>query len=420
MFERSTLANGLRVLTSSMPHARSVTVAILIGGGSRHESKEESGAYHFIEHLCFKGTRRRPTAREISETIEGVGGMMNAATDRELTTYWCKVAGAHLETTVDLLADMVQSSLFDAEEVERERAVVLEELAMTRDSPDDWADVLVDELVWPDQPLGRDIGGTPETVGGISRQSLLSCMAGQYVPSNAVVSIAGDVSHREVAALLEEHMGAWAPGEAPDWAPAQDGQLAPRVRVERRQSEQAHISLAVRALPANHPQRYALDLLSIILGEGMSSRLFLELRERQGLVYNVGSFVSRLQDTGALGVSAASNPGNGARAVRSILGEFEKVKREISRAELAKAKEMAKGKLVLRLEDTRGAAFWVGGQELLMEQVLTVDEALAHIDAVALDEVLDVARALLVPEQISLAVVGPYRSPARFEKLLAA
>ena len=420
MFERSTLANGLRVLTSSMPHARSVTVAILIGGGSRHESKEESGAYHFIEHLCFKGTRRRPTAREISETIEGVGGMMNAATDRELTTYWCKVAGAHLETTVDLLADMVQSSLFDAEEVERERAVVLEELAMTRDSPDDWADVLVDELVWPDQPLGRDIGGTPETVGGISRQSLLSCMAGQYVPSNAVVSIAGDVSHREVAALLEEHMGAWAPGEAPDWAPAQDGQLAPRVRVERRQSEQAHISLAVRALPANHPQRYALDLLSIILGEGMSSRLFLELRERQGLVYNVGSFVSRLQDTGALGVSAASNPGNGARAVRSILGEFEKVKREISEAELAKAKEMAKGKLVLRLEDTRGAAFWVGGQELLMEQVLTVDEALAHIDAVALDEVLDVARALLVPEQISLAVVGPYRSPARFEKLLAA
>ena len=420
MFERSTLANGLRVLTSSMPHARSVTVAILIGGGSRHESKEESGAYHFIEHLCFKGTRRRPTAREISETIEGVGGMMNAATDRELTTYWCKVAGAHLETTVDLLADMVQSSLFDAEEVERERAVVLEELAMTRDSPDDWADVLVDELVWPDQPLGRDIGGTPETVGGISRQSLLSCMGGQYVPSNAVVSIAGDVSHREVAALLEEHMGAWAPGEAPDWAPAQDGQSAPRVRVERRQSEQAHISLAVRALPANHPQRYALDLLSIILGEGMSSRLFLELRERQGLVYNVGSFVSRLQDTGALGVSAASNPGNGARAVRSILGEFEKVKREISEAELAKAKEMAKGKLVLRLEDTRGAAFWVGGQELLMEQVLTVDEALAHIDAVALDEVLDVARALLVPEQISLAVVGPYRSPVRFEKLLAA
>ena len=167
-------------------------------------------------------------------------------------------------------------------------------------------------------------------------------------------------------------------------------------------------------------RRYALDLLSIILGEGMSSRLFLELRERQGLVYNVGSFVSRLQDTGALGVSAASNPGNGARAVRSILGEFEKVKREISGAELAKAKEMAKGKLVLRLEDTRGAAFWVGGQELLMEQVLTVDEALAHIDAVALDEVLDVARALLVPEQISLAVVGPYRSPARFEKLLAA
>ncbi len=420
MFERSTLANGLRVLTISMPHARSVTVAVLIGGGSRHESKEESGAYHFIEHLCFKGTRRRPTAREISETIEGVGGMMNAATDRELTTYWCKVAGAHLETTVDLLADMVQSSLFDAEEVERERAVVLEELAMTRDSPDDWADVLVDELVWPDQPLGRDIGGTPETVGGISRQSLLSCMGGQYVPSNAVVSIAGDVSHREVAALLEEHMGAWAPGEAPDWAPAQDGQLAPRVRVERRQSEQAHISLAVRALPANHPQRYALDLLSIILGEGMSSRLFLELRERQGLVYHVGSFVSRLQDTGALGVSAASNPANGARAVRSILGEFEKVKHEISGAELAKAKEMAKGKLVLRLEDTRGAAFWVGGQELLMEQVLTVDEALAHIDAVALDEVLDVARALLVPEQISLAVVGPYRSPVRFEKLLAA
>ena len=418
MFERSILANGLHVLTYSMPHALSVTVALLVGGGSRHESQEQCGAFHFIEHLCFKGTRRRPTPREISETIEAVGGVMNAATDRELTTYWCKVAGPHLAITADLLADMVRNSLFDPEEIERERTVIMEELAMTRDNPDDWVEVLVDELLWPDQPLGRDIGGTRETIQGLSRETLLSCMGSQYTPSNTVAVVAGNVSHRETVELLESHLGDWPRRESTAWLPAQDGQTAPRLRVQRLHSEQAHLSLAIHGLPALHPQRYALDLLSVILGEGMSSRLFLELRERQGLVYHVGTAISRFQDAGALAVSAATTPEKGALAVQSILGEFEKMKAGISDAELAKAKEMAKGRLLLRLEDTRGMAFWVGGQELLLGRVLTVDEAVGHIDAVSAEEVVGLARDLLVPERMSLAVVGPYRSPARFEKLL--
>jgi predicted Zn-dependent peptidase len=393
---------------------------VLIGGGSRNETEEQGGAFHFIEHLLFKGTRRRPTAREISETMEGVGGVMNAATDRELTTYWCKAARPHLQTGVDLLSDMLRNSLFDPEEMERERGVVLEELAMTRDHPDDWVEVIVDSLIWPDQPLGRDVAGTPASVQGLSRETLLGCMAGQYVPSNAVVAVAGDVSLQEVMQLLEERLGDWPPGRPAPWLPASDGQTAPRVRVERRQSEQAHLALVVRALPATHPQRHALDLLSIILGEGMSSRLFLSLREEQGLVYSVSSAVSRFRDTGALGVSASTAPANGPKAVKGIVAELHKATKEIPLAELAKAKEMAKGRLLLRLEDTRSMAFWVGGQELLLDRVRTVDEVLAGVEAVTREEVLELARRLLVPEGMSLAVVGPYRSPVRFQALLEA
>jgi predicted Zn-dependent peptidase len=420
MFERSTLPNGLRVLTSNVPYALSVTVAFLFGAGSRYESDAQGGAFHFVEHLCFKGTRRRPTPQEISRTIEGLGGYMNGSTDQELTSYWCKVARPHLATAVDLLADMVREPLFAPEEVERERGVILEELAMTRDHPDQEVELLIDELLWPDQPLGRDAGGTPESVQGISREALLSCMARQYVPSNAVLAVAGDVSHQEVLELLGRELHTWPAGQPLTWSPAQDGQEAPRARLKRRQSKQAHLCLAVRGLPAAHPQRYALDLLSLMLGDGMSSRLFLELRERQGLVYAVSSMASHYRDTGSMVIYAATDPRKGLRALRSILGELAKLKTDPLEEELTRAKETVKGRLLLRLEDTRYMAFWLGSQEQLLGKVWTVEETVARVEAVTPEEVQALARSLIVPDRLSLAVVGPYRSFTSFERLLGA
>ena len=196
--QQSILGNGLRVITSGMPHTRSVSIGVVVGGGSRYETDEQAGAFHFIEHLYFKGTPTRPSPREISETIEGVGGFMNASTDRELTVYWCKVAQPHFGTGLDLLLDMLRNSLFEPKEIEKERGVVLEELAMSNDHPDERVGLLIDEVMWPDQPLGRDVGGTPTSVGNISRDELLACMARQYVPSNVVITVAGNIDHDEV------------------------------------------------------------------------------------------------------------------------------------------------------------------------------------------------------------------------------
>ena len=418
MFEKSVLPNGLRVLTSHMPHTRSVSIGFFIAAGSRYETDEQGGAFHFVEHLLFKGTDRRPTPQEISETIERVGGIMNGSTDREVTAYWAKVPGFHFPTTVDLFADLLRNSRFDAEEMEKERGVILEELAMSNDHPDDRVSALIDLVLWPDQPLGRDAGGTPDSVRALTRDTLLDCMAHQYVPSNTVVAVAGEVTHEQVTDLLTEHMGEWASGEPRDWFPARNGQTGPQVRVEWRRTDQAHVCLALRGLSSTHPQRYTMDLLNSILGEGMSSRLFLELRERRGLVYSAFSAASHFKDAGALIVYFALHPKNAASALEAAMEELRKLARTAPEEELAKVKEMIKGRLLLRMEDTRSVAFWGGSQELLLDHVLTVDEIAAKIDAIDAEEVRQLAETLLTPENLNLAVVGPFRSSARFERVL--
>ncbi len=418
MYERSVLPNGLRVLTSHMPHTRSVSIGFFIAAGSRYETDEQSGAFHFVEHLLFKGTERRPTPQEISETIERVGGSMNGSTDREVTAYWAKVPGFHFPTTVDLLADLLRNSTFDAEEMEKERGVILEELAMVNDHPDDRVGALIDLILWPDQPLGRDPGGTPDSVRALTRDALLECMGPQYVPSNTVVSVAGEVTHDQVVGLLTEHMGDWASGAPRSWYPARNGQSEPRVRVEWRKTDQAHVCLAVRGLSSTDPQRYTMGLLNSILGEGMSSRLFLELREKRGLVYSAYSTASHYKDAGALLVYFAVHPKNAASALEAALEELRKLARTAPEEELAKVKEMVKGRLLLRMEDTRSVAFWGGSQELLLDRVLTVDEIAAKIDAVEAEEVRALAESLVTPESLNLAVVGPFRSSARFERVL--
>ena len=420
MFEKTVLDNGLRIVSSSLPHTRSVSVCIFVGAGSRYESDEIAGVSHFLEHMLFKGTERRPTAREISEEIEGIGGIMNAGTDKELTVYWAKVGDHRFARTMDILADCLRHSLLDPVELEKERSVILEELAMTEDNPGEIVNLLIDEVVWPAQPLGRDVGGTPESVQRVTRDDVASYMQGLYVPQNTVVAIAGNVSHAEAVEQAAKHLADWEARPFDTWFPAAIPDDAPRFRLRQKRTEQAHLCLALPGLSAAHPDRYVLDVLNAVLGEGMSSRLFLELREQRSLCYDVHSYVNHYLDSGSAVVNAGVDPRKVDDALRAIAEEVLKMVEPIPERELVKAKEFIKGRLQLRMEDTRAVASWLGGQELLRREILTVDDVLAIVDEVDADEIQRVASTLLRPDSFRLAVVGPYRSPARFERLLAA
>jgi predicted Zn-dependent peptidase len=417
-YQRTTLANGLRVLTAPMPFTRSVSVSIYLGAGSRYEAAAEAGISHMAEHLCFKGTERRPTPTEISQIIDSVGGVLNAATDRELTVYYGKVARPHLEMLVDILTDLLRHPLLAPQEMEKERGVILEELAAVADSPPQLVDVLIDQVMWPDQPLGRDVAGSRETVSALTRDMVLGYMGRQYVAGNAVVSVAGDVTNAEVLELIGRQMGDWERGIPAGWYPASEPDGQPRAAVLYKRTEQAHISLAVVGLPAEHPDRAALDLLSVLLGEGMSSRLFQELRERLGLCYDVHSYTSHYLDTGSLAIYAAVDPKNAFKALQALVTELARLRDTVEEEELARAKELSKGRLLLRMEDTHSVSGWIGVQELLTAKVLTVDEVLARVDSVSAADIARVAKRLLVREALNLAVVGPFRSEGRFLPLL--
>src|SRR6266568_5508571 len=406
MFDKTVLQNGLRIVSSSLPHTRSVSINIFIGAGSRYESDEIAGVSHFLEHMLFKGTKRRPTAREISEEIEGIGGVMNAGTDKELTVYWAKVGDHRFAATLDILADSLLNSLMDPQELEKEREVILEELAMTEDSPADIVNILIDELVWPHQPLGRDTGGTPDSVKAITRDDVMRYMGELYVPQNTVVAVAGNVTHQEVLDRVGEYLGDWQPHPFGTWYPAEIPNDTPRLRLRSKKTEQAHFCLASPGLSAAHPDRYVLDVLNAVLGEGMSSRLFLEIREKRSLCYDVHSYVNHYLDTGSTVVNAGVDP-------RMLDGS-------VPEKELTKAKEFIKGRLQLRMEDTRAVASWLGGQELLRREILTVDDVLEIVDGVSAESLKRVASELWRTDAFRLAVVGPFRSEARFQKLLAA
>lgn len=418
LYSMTTLANGLRVITSPMPHTRSVAISIYVGAGSRYETPAESGISHFIEHLCFKGTAKRPNSQMISEAVDGVGGSMNAATDREYTVYYAKVARPHMALAMDVLTDLVQSPLFDAEEMEKERKVVIEELASVEDSPGQQVDLMLDALLWPDQPLGWDIGGTEESVAALSREMILDYTRRQYVPNNMVVAVAGAVTEEEVLELLSASLGTMARGDATPWFAALDGQQEPRLDLHFKRTEQSHVAIGLPGLSLLHPDRYALDLLSVLFGESMSSRLFMELRERQGLCYEVNSYVTHFLDTGSLSLYAAVDPKNCKKAVAALMTELRRLADGVSEVELDRARELTKGRLLLRMEETRAVASWLGGQEILSGQVLSPEDVVAKLDAVNTDDLRRVSRDLLQRDKLSLAVVGPHKSQRVFLPLL--
>lgn len=290
---------------------------------------------------------------------------------------------------------------------------------MVADSPQQQADVLLDSLLWPEQPLGWDVAGTPESVAALEQGGLRAYLGRQYIPNNAVVSVAGDISHQEVVEAVAAATEGWQPGVPASWFPALDSQEAPRFGLLTKRTEQAHLAMAVRSLPSHHPDRYALSLLSVILGEGMSSRLFLELRERRGLAYDVHSYVNAFLDTGAFMIYAGVDPSNGPEALEAVLRELALLRHGVPEEELHKARELSKGRLLLRMEDTRSVAGWIGSQEMLWGHVHTPEEVVAALEVVTAEDVRRLAERLFVSDQFCLAVVGPYRSERRFRSRLS-
>jgi len=421
MYRKTVLDSGLRVLSHSMPHTRSVSICVFVGAGSRYEDDTQAGVSHFLEHMLFKGTHRRPSSADISGAIEQVGGIMNGSTDRELSAYWCKVAQPHFHKALDVLVDLVRDPLVEPAEVEKERDVVQEELSMTKDYPNYRVEMLTDELLWPDQPMGRDVAGSKESLQGIGPQMLVDWFQSQYISSNVVISIAGSVSHEDVLGALEPLVEGWSQGTPRAWHPAaHQDRVTPQVRMEHRKTEQAHLCLSLPGISSRHADRYALDMMSTVLGEGMSSRLFLEVREKRGLAYDIHSAASHYHDTGSFVVYFGTDPKKARYAAETILGEFRHMQTSVPNEDLHRARELAKGRLLLRMEDSRAVAAWAGAQELLYDRILTVDDVVEKVDAVTTEDVERMANQFLVPEKLNLAVVGPYRSDRQFKAVLRA
>jgi len=417
-YEKIILDNGLRLLTAAMPHTRSVAINYFIGTGSRYEPEEQAGISHFIEHVCFKGTAKRPTSTEIATVIEGVGGMLNAGTDKELTIYWSKVAQPHFASALDVMTDILLNSKFDPAEIEKERQVIIEEINMSLDSPAQRVSMLIDELMWPEHPLGRDIAGSKESVAAISREMMLDYLAGQYRPDNTVLAIAGAINHQEVIDIVSQATAGWSKKRpCAQYLPYQ-GKTGRRVLIEKRDTEQIQLCLSLPGLSFTHPERFKLDLLNIILGEGMSSRLFIEIRDKLGLAYSIQSYAEHFLDTGAMTISAGVDNKNLSVAVRAIIEELARLKEDIPEAELNKAKELFKGRIWLRMEDSRSVAGWMGSQEILTGKILTVDEVIAIIDAITAGELKQLAEKLLVGDRLRLAAVGPIDPDGPWEDLL--
>ena len=345
----------------------------------------------------------------ISTAIESVGGALNASTDKEVTVYWAKVAGADVPLALDLLSDMLLHSRLDPSEVRKEKRVVAEELGMAMDAPQDWIHTLIEETIWPGEALGRDVAGTRESVARLTRAGLRRFLHRHYTPRATVVSIAGRVDPEAMGTLVEQAFGAWQGGDAPAHPPGTYRADRPRVRLESRETEQCNLCLATKGLSHSDPRRYALDLLNTILGGGMSSRLFVEVRERLGLVYDIHSYADRLDDTGMLVIYAGMDPAACLHVIRMILAALRRLRDEpVEGAELARAKNQFRGRLLLGLEDTSSVANWYGAQELVLHRICTPEEVLADMYAVTADDIQRLAAELFREEYLRLALIGPY------------
>jgi len=418
-FKKTTLKNGLRIITVPQKSTEAVTVLALVGTGSKYETKETSGISHFLEHMFFKGTKKRPDKITIAETLDKVGGIYNAFTGEECTGYFAKVASTHFDLALDWVSDIYLHSLLPDQEMAKEKGVIIEEINMIYDNPMAYVSTLWSKLLYGDQPAGWDIAGTKESVSGLQREQLAGYLASQYVSSNTVVCVAGNIREKFIISEVKKSFAEIKNTRPQGKEKVIERQTRPEALAHFKETDQTHLCLGVRGYNIFHPRKYVQDVLSVILGGMMSSRLFIEVREKLGLAYYVKTEAEADSDTGFLATRAGVDNKNVEKAVATILKEYRKISQEkITNAELKKAREYIKGKTALVLEGSDDLASFYGAQELLEKKILTPGEIYAKIDQVSLNDVRAVARDIFRETNLNLALVGPFKDKSIFKKIL--
>ncbi len=419
MFKKTTLANGLRIIIVPQKNTQAVTVLVLVGTGSKYEKKEISGISHFLEHMFFKGTKKRPSTTAIAETLDRVGGIYNAFTSEEYTGYFAKVALPHFDLALDWVSDIYLNSLLPEKQIKKEKGVIIEEINMIFDNPMSYVGILWNKLLYGDQPAGWDVVGSKESVAGISHPKLLDYMKKQYVASNTVVCIAGKIAPAAALKKAKKYFSKITQGEPNAKPLVLEKQTRLGCLLYQRKTGQTHLCLGVRGYNLFHPQRYAQEILATILGGMMSSRLFIEVREKLGIAYYVTTSSDSNTDTGFLVTQAGVDNKNAEKAISTILREYKKVsQRKIAPTELKKAKDYIKGKTVLLLESSDAQASFYGLQELLKKEVLTLEQIYAKINKVKPDDILKIAQDIFQAQKLNLALVGPLKNEKSLEQLL--
>ena len=435
MFKKTTLENGLRIITVPQENTQAVTVLVLVGTGSKYETKDISGISHFLEHMYFKGTKKRPSTVAIAEPLDKVGGIYNAFTSEEYTGYFAKVASSHLDLVLDWVSDIYLNSLLPEKEIEKERGVIIEEINMYLDTPMIYIGELWKKLLYGDQPAGWEVSGTKESVAKIKREQILNYLKSQYVASSTIICVAGKISSSQIINKIKKYFSKIKKIQPKSKLPVIDASITsastlseaegvekqdkPRLLIFQKPTDQTHLAIGVRAYNLFHPQRYTLELLGVILGGMMSSRLFEEIRTKLGIAYYIRTAVENNPDTGYLVTLAGIDNKNVEKAISTILKEYKKIsQKKIPQVELKKAKDNVKGRTVLELESSDAQASFYAGQELLEKKILTPEEIFAKIDKVRESDILKVAKDIFQPKKLNLALIGPFEDKTKFEQLL--
>ena len=419
--KRKVLPNGIRLITIPMDSFESATALVMVGAGSRYENKKNNGISHFLEHMAFKGTKSRPTFMEVAGLIDAIGGEFNAFTSKEYTGYYIKASKNNIEICLDLLSDMLQNSKLDEVEIEKEKGVIIEEINLYEDTPMRHVGDIYEELLYGDTPLGWDTAGTKEVIKSLKREDFVNYMNSLYSPTNMTVVVAGGIDEKNIESLVNKHFSSMKPFDFGKALKIIEKQTIPQVKIKTKSTEQAHLALGFRTVPIDSPDRYALSVLASVLGGGMSSRLFSEVREKRGLAYYTRANSDHYKDAGSIAVTAGVDPKRIDEAISvivAVIRDLRDGKKPIKPYELKKAKEYLKGHMVLELEDSRYVTVVYATQELVEGRIKDANEVLQKIDKVTASDVLRVAKKYLVNKGMNLAIIGNFTDKKRFEKLL--
>lgn len=419
MFHKTILKNGLRIISVPYKSSQAVTVLVLVGTGSRYETKKTNGISHFLEHMYFAGTKKRPSTLAVAETLDKVGGIYNAFTGEEFTGYFAKVDAMHFELALDWVSDIFLNSQLPETELKKEKGVIIEEINMYNDQPMSQVQILWSKLLFGDQPAGWPIAGEKESVSGIEREDLLKYMKEQYVAKNTIVCVAGKFDGKTIVQKIGKYFAEVGKTVPRKKVKVSEKQNSPSALIHFRPTEQTHLCLGVRGYNIFHPQKYVTELLASVLGGMMSSRLFEEIRTKLGVAYYVSTESHSDSDIGYLVTQAGVDNLRVETAISTILKEYKKISEvKISNEELKKVIDNFKGKLALSLETSDANAYFFGGQEILEGKIKNPKEIFAEVDKISANDILKVAKDIFRPENLNLALVGPFREKEKFQKIL--